>query len=34
MEYVNIHISFTLNLAVTKNPWVMEKNDLHIWIQR
>jgi len=25
---------FTLHLAVTKNPWVMEKNYLHIWIQR
>jgi len=25
MEYVNIHISFTLNLVVTKKPWVMEK---------
>jgi len=30
MYYVNIHISFTLNLAVTKKPWVMEKNYLRI----
>jgi len=29
-----MHISFTFNLAVTKKPWVMEKNYLHIWIQR
>jgi len=34
MYYVNIYISFTINLAVTKKPWVMEKNYLHIWIQR
>ena len=31
MQYVNTHISFTLNLAVTKKPWVMEKNYLHIF---
>jgi hypothetical protein len=26
MKYVNIHIFFTFKLAVTKKPWVMEKN--------
>jgi methylphosphotriester-DNA--protein-cysteine methyltransferase len=28
--YININISFTLNLAVTKKQWVVEKNYLHI----
>ena len=29
VKYVKIHIFFTLHLAVTRKPWVMEKN-LHI----
>ena len=30
MKYVNIHIFFTINLALTNKLWVMEKNYLHI----
>jgi len=34
VKYVNIHIFFTINLALTNKLWVMEKNYLHISIQR
>ena len=29
-KYVNIHIFFTINLALTNKLWVMEKKYLHI----
>ena len=30
VKYVNIHIFFTINLALTNKLWVTEKNYLHI----